>query len=682
MNNGEGVRWQTVVLCIVAAFIAVLWTREAELYAFACQISEAVPPMTALAALLVLMAVSVIGRGMRRRGLPGIRISGQQIMYVYAFTMVATVIFSVGVLQTLVPEMTTLAYYAEPSNDFAAAQPHIKDWLQVADPEVARQLYEGVDTPPEVPEMGDIPVISPLLSFVARPIARTAIVPWRHWAMPIIIWSVFILLGLVTMQCIAGLAEQEWTVAERLPYPLVEIPLGITEQHDFVKDIPLLRDWVMWIGFIIGCVYGLHEMLASIMFFPQWGRQYALSALFTEHPFSELRGQLDVFLLPEAYGLAYFASQDVLLSTFLGWLAYCFFRVATAALGRTVPGTALVDASTGSFIAFVAAALWVARKSLRNVFRKALGLEPRDTPEQDRVSEAHGWMARGALLGTVLLSAFVFWLGVPLHYALFFVVLFLIVAIGHARVRAMAGAATPWLFPYNSMNQGFVRLFGSGAIGRPGDYAPFGALFHTRWVDRGYFESGLAAQLESYNMARRGEMKMPDMSRVLLLAIPIGLAFGWWMYLTSFYQDGGNILGGASTTGGVRTRYAWLDAEWAIGLVNTPTAPEAAAWVSLAVGALVTAASVLVRHFFLRSPLHPAGIVIALSHGSRFWAPFGLVWLIKGILLRLGGVRLYRRLMPGFLGVVVGHFFFTGIIMGLAKMTGLALFDKLPIIWF
>ncbi len=682
MKSGEGVRWQTIVLCVVVAFIAVLWTREAELYAFACQISEAVPPMTALGALLVLMAVSVAGRSLRRRGLPGIQISGRQIMYVYAFTMVATIIFSVGVLQTLIPELTTLTYYAEPSNDFTAAQPHIHNWLQVTDAEVVRQAYEGFDTPPDVPEMGNIPLISPLLRSIARPVVRTAAVPWSHWTMPIVVWSVFIIVALVTMQCVAGLAEQEWTMAERLPYPLVEIPLGITEQHDFVKDTPILRDWVMWIGFGIGCIYGLHEMLASIMFFPQWGRQYALSALFTEHPFSILRGQLDIFLLPEAYGLAYFASQEVLVSTSLGWIAYCMFNVTMAALGRSVPGTTLVDASTGSFIAFVLAAIWVARKSLHDAFRKAFGLEPPDTPEAEKVPDSHGWMARGTLLGSILMCAFVHWLGVPIHYALYFVALFILVAIGHARVRAMAGAATPWLFPYNSMNQGYVRLFGSGAIGRQGDYRPFGATFHLRWIDRGYFQSGLAAQLESYNMTRRGEMQMRDMSRVLLLAIPIGLIFGWWMYLTSYYQDGANILGGATTTGGVRTRYALLDAEWAIGLVNTPTRPEATAWVALIIGALVTSASVIVRHYVLRSPLHPAGIVIALSHGSRFWAPFGLIWLVKGVLLRLGGVRLYRRLMPGFLGVVVGHFFFTGIIMGLAKMTGLAIFDKLPIVWF
>mgnify|MGYP007112251310 len=38
--------------------------------------------------------------------------------------------------------------------------------------------------------------------------------------------------------------------------------------------------------------------------------------------------------------------------------------------------------------------------------------------------------------------------------------------------------------------------------------------------------------------------------------------------------------------------------------------------------------------------------------------------------------------MPGFLGLVIGHYFFTGIVMGLAKMTGLEIFDKIPIIWF
>jgi hypothetical protein len=688
--RAERVTLATIVLCLVFALVAVVWTREAELIAFACQITESVPPMTSLGALILFVMLSLLARQVALRlssSRPGLAtlsrrlsLSGAQLMYLYAFTTIATIVFSVGVMRTVLPEMTTLSYYADPGNEFAEAEPYVNRVLHVTDPEAARQYYEGFDRPPAVPDTGDVPVLSSLLRALVRPVVETAAVPWRYWWVPLAAWSLLMLVLFATMQCLAGLVEREWTLAERLPYPLVEIPLGITEQRSFVSGVRFLSDYVMWIGFIIGAGYGLHEMIASTTFaFPLWGREYPLGRLLTEHPWSVVGGGINIFIMPEAYGLAYFASQEVLISTAATWLGYCFFRVLMAAMGRQVAGSRYQDVSLGSFLGFVGAALWVARRPLGQAFRMAFGIPGSEHAELPR---AHLWMARGATVGTLFLCAFLYWMGLPVRYVLYFVAVFLISAIGHARVRAMAGSATPWLFPHSGMTYSYVRLFGSAGIGRPGDYRPFAAAFHLRWLDRGYPHSALAGQLESYNMARRADMDMRDMTKTLLLAIPVGLIVGWWMHLTVFYNEGGNVLGGATTTGGVRERYAMQDATWGVGLVNAPTGVDAGSWTALAVGLLITLGSVVLRNLFLRFPLHPAGFVIGMNHGQRFWAPFAIVWLIKGLLLHVGGVGTYRRLMPLFLGIVIGHFFFTGIIIGLAKTTGLPLFEHLPIIWF
>lgn len=684
----ERVRIATVVLCLILAVVAVLWAREAELIAFACQITEAVPPMTALGFLILLLVISLVVREVSRRmrsealahRLSRLGLSGPQMMYVYAFIMVGTVVFSVGGIRTILPELTTMTYFADPTNDFAAANLEVNPWLHVTDEAAVRQYYEGFDNPPPDPQVGNIPVVSKALSALLRPIGITAAIPWKHWITPLTVWSSLILVVFLTMQCMAGLMEREWTLAERLPYPLVEIPLGITESHSFVKGERFLKDYVMWIGFIIGCGYGLHEMIASTtLAFPLWGRVYPLGKLLTERPWSAASGGVNIFLMPEAYGLAYFASQEVLLSTAVTWLGYMGFTVLTMALGRPLRGPVARDVSLGSFIGFVAAAIWIARKPLGQTFRAAFGGRK---PDAEDISDHQLWLARGLTVGVAVIIAFMLWIGLPLHYTLFFVGVFMISAIGHARVRAMAGAATPWLFPYLTMTDGFVRLFGSAAVGSRGDFKPFGAMFHLKWMDRGYTESALAAQAESYNMARRGGLQKNHLSWLMALAIPVALVLGWWMHLTAFYDSGANVLEGGTATGGVRTLYALQDAKWAVGLVNLPTRPDPASWVASVTGLAVTVGSVILRSQFLRFPFHPAGFVIGMNHGERFWAPFLFVWIIKSSLLRFGGVSAYRRLMPGFLGLVIGHFFFTGIVMGLAKMTGLSVFENLPIIWF
>ncbi|MGI5818388.1 MAG: DUF6785 family protein [Armatimonadota bacterium] len=682
--QGERLRTRTIIVALIFAFVAVIWAREAELVAFACQITESVPPMTALGGLLVFVVLSI---GLRKaahaagsdsaigRAFGWLSLSGQQNMYIYAFITIATIVFSVGVIRTLLPEMTTLTYFADYSNDYAEALPHANQYLHVTDSEAVRQLYEGSDEALTGAGPG-----GGIAGFLYAPIWRTTLVPWGAWAVPLLTWSLFILVLFGTMQCVAALAEREWTLSERLPYPLVEIPLGITEQRSFITSVSFLRDPVMWGGFILGASYGIHEMIAATTFaFPLLGREHALGNLLTEHPWSAIGGNINIFLMPEAYGLAYFAPQDVLLTTSLSWIGINLFRVATAAGGYDVKPTAYRDATAGSFVGLVLAALWVARRPLIESLGRAFG---RDEREADELPADHVWLMRGALAGMALMFAFWLWTGLPWYYVIFAVFMFMVAAVGHARVRAIAGAATPWLFPHSGMTETFVRLAGANAIGGEEQWRPFTALFNMRWVDRGYPHSALASQLEGYNMTRRGGMEFRDMTKMLLLAVPVGLVIGWWMHLTVFYDHGANVLGGGTGVGGVRVRYANTDATWALGLAAAPTALDPSAWWGLGTGLVLTTIGLVIRNIFLQVPFHPAGLVIAFSHGRRFWAPFGIVWAIKGALLRIGGVASYRRLMPGFLGIVIGHYFFTGIVMGLAKMTGLAIFDKLPIIWF
>ena len=82
------------------------------------------------------------------------------------------------------------------------------------------------------------------------------------------------------------------------------------------------------------------------------------------------------------------------------------------------------------------------------------------------------------------------------------------------------------------------------------------------------------------------------------------------------------------------------------------------------VGFVVTIILVLLRSVFLRFPLHPLGYAMVTSYGSPLWGPFFIVWVIKSIVLRVGGMRLYRQLIPLFIGIVLGHFFTAGIVWG------------------
>jgi hypothetical protein len=85
--------------------------------------------------------------------------------------------------------------------------------------------------------------------------------------------------------------------------------------------------------------------------------------------------------------------------------------------------------------------------------------------------------------------------------------------------------------------------------------------------------------------------------------------------------------------------------------VNGPALQAAAA------GMLVVAVLTALRLRFLWWPLHPIGYAAANTWTMAWlWFPCLLMWVLKGLILRYGGLRLYRRWLPFFLGLILGDY--------------------------
>jgi len=56
--------------------------------------------------------------------------------------------------------------------------------------------------------------------------------------------------------------------------------------------------------------------------------------------------------------------------------------------------------------------------------------------------------------------------------------------------------------------------------------------------------------------------------------------------------------------------------------------------------------------------LHPVGLAFSASGAvTNYWLSIIIVWLSKLIILRTGGVRLYEKAKPFFIGLIVGYVF-------------------------
>jgi hypothetical protein len=80
----------------------------------------------------------------------------------------------------------------------------------------------------------------------------------------------------------------------------------------------------------------------------------------------------------------------------------------------------------------------------------------------------------------------------------------------------------------------------------------------------------------------------------------------------------------------------------------------------------------LARHHFLWWPLHPIGYPIgAVWLMDQLWFSIFLAWLIKLVAMKYGGPRLYRRMRPFFLGLILGQFAIAGAWLIVDYFTGM-----------
>jgi hypothetical protein len=173
-----------------------------------------------------------------------------------------------------------------------------------------------------------------------------------------------------------------------------------------------------------------------------------------------------------------------------------------------------------------------------------------------------------------------------------------------------------------------------------------------------------AYQFDNFRMAEMAKVRPRTMVGIMGLALLLGLGCAFWCHLTAYYRYGQNFVEGGGGWGDYRARVALWEFEATARAAQHPLPPDLTKTAFAGVGFLVVLGLVGLRMLFLRFPFHPLGYIIGTAYGihTPFWGPFLTVWFVKSVILRLGGARLYKRLIPVFLGLILGHFFTAGMV--------------------
>ena len=218
---------------------------------------------------------------------------------------------------------------------------------------------------------------------------------FRVWVSPVLLWTLFVVLLLWTMQCLNVLVRRGWQDRERLPFPIVEIPLQMTDEHE-----TLWRSRLFWVGFSLCATLELWNGIAYLYpNIPSINLQHVSvegQGIFATRPWSAV-GFTCYSFYPFAIGLGYLLPLDLLFSC---WFFYLFWKAqlvlsALFALDVTPDFPFVREQGIGGFGAILIFLLWNGRNYFREVGKRIWG-EPLDVDDKD---EAFSY--RAALVGFV-----------------------------------------------------------------------------------------------------------------------------------------------------------------------------------------------------------------------------------------------------------------------------------------
>lgn len=590
------------MLAALLGLVAVVWTVQNEIVHASVLVGNAVPAITALALLLILSGF----RAARRNGLA---------LRVYLTVAIASAIAGIASMSYLFAPITVPQYLGDPR-----LVAHFAKGYAPPAGEAIRAYFEG---------------------------NRTGAIPWDAWTAPLALWGSFLILLLLTIHALLALLRASWMDHERLSYPMVQIALRVAGD----ETPALWRCKGFWVGFALTAAFDAINMLHA--FFPQLpeaGTSYNLGALLTERPWTALAPML-VSFRPEILGIAYLMPTEVLLTAWTGYLALRLSSVARVAWGEDLTSGSYdyQELGVGAFLCLFVLLLVRAAPALRASFRAAWSNPPAAGAERGAWATLLG--------GLALLVAWLVWAGLPLWLAAAHLAVIVAVAVVYARMRAETGAPMVYLFPFGQQQALFHNLFGSQLLTGT-DPRTLTVLTSLAGLSRGYFPEVSAYGAEGMHLARRAGFAPRAVTRAVVLGVVLGVVAGGLLHLHAMYQHGAVLLG-RSPFSEMTSRYNAV-----LPMLSTPTPPKPPLVFQTVLGAATVLALSGLRSRFVWFPLHPMGFAMASAYGFHLWGPFLLAWACKILVLRFGGLRLYRRGVPLFLGIALGRYLFSGIVWG------------------
>ncbi|MDH7481386.1 MAG: hypothetical protein QHH26_05330 [Armatimonadota bacterium] len=618
----KGLTKRVVFIAFILTIINDYWIVQMEVvrYSFA---TYAAPFYNCLFTLLVL---TLINMGVRSKW-PKFALSRAELTTIYIMVSITSAVLSHNMMEILVSLIGYAFFFQSPENNWANMFLHrLPKWLTVSDPKSLRNFYYGNST------LYDPANFTP-------------------WIIPVISWSVFCFVLIITMLCINSIFRKHWIESERLTFPVVMLPLEMTDETG-----SLFKNKYMWIGFafsgMLTLLAGLNYLFPSVPHIQIVRRD--IGKYIVNQPWKSMGG-IPLGFYFWAIGIAFLMPFEL---SFSCWFFYWLVKlelVASHLLGlhelmvvgggfdRAYP---FVNSQAyGAYLGFFVMSMWTGRHYLKKVFRTAF-LKTREIDES-REAISYRTAILGAIAGILFLSLFAYRMGMsPLIIVIFFVLYFMFAVIV-SRIRAELGFPTHDMHVMGPQNP-IVTAAGTQNLS-PQDLVGFSMFY---WFNRTYASHPSPHEMEGYKLSERTDSHARQMFYAVGIAAIYAMPIGFWMLLHTYYQNGGATANMEQWALGFGKEVYNQLAGW----MKQPFPPNPTAFMFVGVGFLGSMFLGWMRVRFLWFPFHPLAYGLASSWGvAQLWMPLFIGSTAKLLTLKFGGLSQYKRALPFFYGLILGE---------------------------
>jgi len=557
--------------------------------------------------LLVAMAINAA----LKRFMPRLAFNHAEMIVLYILLTIGSVMAGHDSTQILWPMIAYTAWFATPENGWTRFTHAMPDVLTIKDRGALKDYFCGHST----------------------------LYTWDHialWAVPVLAWTAIIFVMTTMMLFIIAILADRWTRQEKLSCPIVQLPLAMTQPEG-----GFFRNGLMWAGLAaaagMNLMNGLHVLYPNV---PGFGGQFAdVSALIGVRPWTAM-GWTPIALFPFAVGMSYFIPLDLSFSIWFFYVVTKLSRVAGDVLGLTAnPRFPYPNQqASGAWIGLAITAIWMSRGAIRDQIRA--GLYGTKVSGQELIRPRTAVV--GLAVGSLILLTLGRMVGISLPLGIVYLALMFAIGTAIARVRAELGPPS-----HDFLGDPLLMITtftGTQAVGLPA--LTFMTLMNS--LNRAYRSHPMPSMLEGFVMCDRRGIPTRLLVPGIIVAVLVGTLSSAWAHCHLSYRYG-------AASYGEQAQCWWFYDKLALWC-KTPAPADGAGMAAMLGGAGVIFGLMALRRRFIWWPLHPAGYALSLSPWNATWysGSVFLGWLIKLLIMRYGGIRIYRRAMPLFMGIVLG----------------------------